>query len=403
MKLIEVAGETEGEWKILNDTEVDFVSKIEFGELKKEVYDGKVFNEVSSQEFKHENGTVFYLTETSESIKREFAHDEIGNNSGETARHFANRHATSVVTNASTAGIGSDGLLKPRGINIHNGEVIWEFPNNVDRWYLVVSKEGILTAKEPSSTKEELLALNPMETLIGFCPLIENGVSVSEELLEKYANVTKTQNPLQLIYQLKDHTIGWFTCNGRLAEQPGVTAIQAIDYLLKNKDIQFCYMLDGGGSVQTVVRNRMINLPCDNEGYDERFVCDFLYSDAPNFTFRDREIQQVAKDVGVVMKQATDNKAEARKYFTELAKSITTSELIGDCNAINQSGDYWANTSTKNIPNSGSHFAIKHFQNGTLKIQIAYSLKSNSLVYKRTKISAMDDWNEWIAISENVD
>ncbi|WP_086348084.1 phosphodiester glycosidase family protein [Candidatus Enterococcus clewellii] len=279
----------------------------------------KPFKNIDVQMFEAENGTKYFLVETDERLQRGFAYDKPGMNSGETARGFAGRNATSLVTNASTAQITSTGLLQPRGINIHEGEVVFDkLPNNLNRWYLGIDGNGNLSAHEPQKTAKELLDFGLTESLIGFCPLVLDGKLVDKKILDDYAIVTAPEviNPLQLIYQYENGRIGFFTCNGRMKEQPGMNAVSVAEMLIKERKIQFLYMLDGGGSAQTVVRNRLINRPVDGHGTQERQVADFLYVPSSVDTPCDAQIANLGHDLGLVTKDLTDLSAKVENGVT---------------------------------------------------------------------------------------
>ena len=229
------------------------------------------------------NNTEYYTVEiphknTNQSVielKRGYAYDNpifdenTENIELETAQSFSKRHHTAVVVNASIFNMEKNILY---GKDVFHKKII---SNNIKsiRYYLGIKKNNELVSYPPS-TSIELMKNECEHVLTGFIPIIEDGKKVDKEIIETWKDdSTKTNHPRNVVYQYNDLSLGFFMCNGRFSEQPGLT-VDDVYEILSEKRVKFAYFLDGGGSNQLVVNDVLINRVL-NEG--ERKVTDFLY------------------------------------------------------------------------------------------------------------------------------
>lgn len=234
-------------------------------------------------------------------IKRGFAKDSTNTGQVESARSFANRKNASLVVNASIFDITT---LKLQGMQITNGVAIETVPTRADRYILGITDDGTLTYYEPTTSATTILNAGVKEALTSFLPLITNGVRISQSVLDTY--LAKDWNyRRQVISQMpnKDYII--LSTESDTLGNVGFTCDDCIRVLLA-KGVSFAFMLDGGGSMQTVVRGRNLLTPKDDSGKTERPVPDFLYFSKTILTDRDEDLKDTNSDVGEVKKKVND-------------------------------------------------------------------------------------------------
>ena len=178
---------------------------------------------------------------------------------------FAEWHGMLVTVNASTFDVQKELL---RGVNINEGKTNWGEPDIFGRTYLIIKKNGTLTySSDPLKESDVDISL------VGFFPIIVDKMNVISQFDETYPH-KGVPNPQQIIYQHSNGQIGFLTCEGRIGGQTGLTVEQCCNILLE-LNVNFAYLLDGGGSTTTCINGLMVNTPSDETG--ERPVKDFLY------------------------------------------------------------------------------------------------------------------------------
>ncbi|MEN2765840.1 phosphodiester glycosidase family protein [Ornithinibacillus xuwenensis] len=275
------------------------------------------YHEISTKKYRDATSlTDYYLTSISNvdsdgkliELKRGFASDTPNAGFSETARSFANRHNATLTLNAS---VFDTNTSLPLGTDIFEGAIIQE---NLTRNYytLGIKTDNTLVAYPPGTTAQSILDDGCNNALSSFIPLIEKGASVSQSVLDTYAGGTD-RHPRQVIAQFSNKDILIFTCEGRTQQNQGMITDDLIRILLA-QGVDFAYLLDGGGSAQTVVRGSTSNTSVfeeneEEEGYiefGERKVIDFLYISKPIKSKRDKDIAILNKDIGEVNRKAND-------------------------------------------------------------------------------------------------
>ena len=159
------------------------------------------------------------------------------------------------------------------GIQIVDGKIIQDLPTKV--YTLGIRDNNELLAYRPGTNAKFILEDGVRNALTGFIPLIENHEPVSEELFKKAGNLI-VKNPRQVIAQFDDLDILFLSCGGRGFDGDGMTASDLIR-VLKSLDVRFAFNLDGGGSVSTVIGDKLLTKKIDNHGTAERLRPNFLY------------------------------------------------------------------------------------------------------------------------------
>lgn len=213
------------------------------------------------------NGTnIYYIEILKGHLKRGFSNMTF-NGVVETVTSYSKKKPLNILcVNASTFDVNNGRL---RGTNKQGNNIFYGDRDIFGRTYLIYNeKENILYSSDNVEDDENIAF-----SLIGFFSLIDNGVNVIDKYKKVYPFNDKP-NPQQIIFQKNDNSFGFLTVEGRVFNQRGLTINECCSFLLNKNDIRFAYLLDGGGSVSTVINGRMLNNIIEKE---ERAVKDFLY------------------------------------------------------------------------------------------------------------------------------
>jgi len=231
-----------------------------------------------SRHFDKESNTYYFLTrifhkdKNGKLIKLRLALSD--KPEGEAVRNFAIRKNTTLAFNASM-GLKKlpPGIRQAVGIQIVDGVIVQD---RTTRCYtLGIRDNNELLAYKPGQRAQFILDDGVKTALTGFIPLIEDHQPVSEELF-KIAGNSIAKNPRQVIAQFDNLDILFLSCGGRGYDGQGMTAKDLIR-VLNALDVRFAFNLDGGGSVSTVVGDRLIVRKIDGHGTLERLRPNFLY------------------------------------------------------------------------------------------------------------------------------
>ncbi|WP_353846696.1 phosphodiester glycosidase family protein [Mammaliicoccus sciuri] len=140
-------------------------------------------------------------------------------------------------------------------------------------------------------------------TVSGFGPIISDGKIIVKD--GDYSPNTIVSHPRQVIAQLPNKDLIFFSCDGRennthTMVEKGMTLKEVAETLLDHYDIQFAYNMDGGGSTASVVRSHKLNRSMDENKTTERKVLDFLYVGKEGVQLRDQDLQNAYQDIGEV-------------------------------------------------------------------------------------------------------
>lgn len=220
------------------------------------------------------SNTNYHLTTIDNSVSFSLKNGFAGDISGETGTDFARRMDCCIAFNASM-GISNPppGERHPVGIQIIDGTIAQDLSNI--RYELGIKSNNQLRSYPKDETALNILNDGANYALTAFTPLIENGQPVSGSVLSSVANYTE-KNPRQVIAQYPNGDLLIFSCGGRGYGGEGMYASDVIR-ILSNLNVEFAFMLDGGGSVTTVLNGERITPMIDNYGTEERPRPSWLY------------------------------------------------------------------------------------------------------------------------------
>ena len=298
----------------------------------------------------------------------------------ETAREFSNRHNASFVANSTL----------PKGRQVHNGTIV---NNNAFNSYysMGIDSENNLKAFDKNVTAQEMIQQGYNNVVAGFYPLVVDGVGVEFDSSNDTEN-NMGKNPRQIICQKENKDIFFITATGR-----GINGGLGLDFsdmvrISLKHGANFSFNLDGGGSIQTIVRGTLVNNLLDNNNSEERRVRGFLYVEKHDPS-NDERNKSFNYDVGKLSKRIQDIEMNSDK-LGEFNKKI---RLTNDLNSITKNGFYWAQPVTTNRPPISVSYGIIHFQYDDLNaLQMAIPFHaSNSEIYYRRTMGDMDTWSSW--------
>lgn len=223
-----------------------------------------------------ESSTYYFLTQINHKDKNgkliKLKHAHSIKEKGETVREFAQRVNCTLAFNASTMRAVDDGI-KPNGVQIIDGDIIQNIKTTA--YTLGIKDNNLLVAYKPGVNIHDILKDGVNDALTAFGPLIEDYRTVSDEVLKIRGNYSE-KHPRQVIAQLGNLDLLFLSCGGRGFDGEGMTA-QDVIRILQQHEVKFAYMLDGGGSVSTVVNGELITKKIDKNGTAERLRPNFLY------------------------------------------------------------------------------------------------------------------------------
>lgn len=197
---------------------------------------------------------------------------------GETVRAFAERTGSILAFNASMGKMGKspsgDEIRDPRGTQIVDGEILQERSTN--RYILGVKADNELIAYRPGTAAKNILQDGANDALTAFIPLIEDSKPVDEEIFAVGPRNYREKHPRQIIAQMKNLDVLFLSCGGRGYGGEGMSP-QEVIRILMDRGAKFAFMLDGGGSVSTVVEGQLMTEKIDGRGTRERMRPNFLY------------------------------------------------------------------------------------------------------------------------------
>lgn len=280
--------------------------------LENKMNTGAYYNEVSH--FKGRKfDTTYYITHIPHldsngnviKLKRGIQGNDPNKPEHITPSQFARKTKATFVSNAST---GSGTQLKLHGQQIYNGQILDsikgdEYDALNDRWTLAIGDDNSLTSFPPDVQASEIRNQGYNNTVSGFGPIISDGKIIVKE--GDYSPNTITSEPRQVIAQLPNKDLIFFSCDGRENNthtmiEKGMTLQEVAETLLDHYDIEFAYNMDGGGSTSSVVRSHKLNRSMDENKTEERKVLDFLYIGRDSVQLRDQDMQNAYQDIGEV-------------------------------------------------------------------------------------------------------
>lgn len=167
---------------------------------------------------------------------------------------------------AINSGLGSPATHKIDGIAVQNGVVV----NNVPAVYhsgsmpLTIDANGDLSYAESNADANELVASGIVSAICGFCPIIVDYNTVSPPTVSNVSHFTQNAQR-QIIGQFGNGDYAIITCEGRNFNNSDGWTIAEAQTICKKLGLKFAYNLDGGGSTQTVIGKKQLNIIYENE------------------------------------------------------------------------------------------------------------------------------------------
>lgn len=168
-----------------------------------------------------------------------------------------------LAMNAGVGGSGSSGGYVPLGVLIENGVVLQE-ANHPNLYELTIDSDGVLSYENPNTSSEVLLGKGVVSALCGFCPLVI-GFEAADESFYSWISHYDQKAQRQIIGQYASGDYAIITAEGRdFDNSTGWTIPEAITTCV-NENLKFAFNLDGGGSVETVIGHKQINIIYENQ------------------------------------------------------------------------------------------------------------------------------------------
>lgn len=224
-----------------------------------------------------------------------------------TATEFAKKSGATYVSNAST---GSGSRVMLHGQQIYEGEIldsVKDYEPLKNRWTLGIADDNTLAAFHPTVSATSIKEKGYNNTVSGFGPLIVDSKTVYKS--GDYDKNSEESHPRQVICQLANKDLVFFSCDGRVKAQgvyqkgmtlPEVIQVLREHYGMGDNKIVFAYNMDGGGSTSSVLRGRRLNKVTDNNNKSERKTLDYLYVGKEKKQPRDTDIQLIHDAIGEV-------------------------------------------------------------------------------------------------------
>lgn len=179
------------------------------------------------------------------------------------------------------AGIFNTTTGKVDGVTIQKGEIINDAPatTHPNSKPLTIDNNGMLGYADYNATASDLLSKGIISAVCGFMPIIiDYDIVPSSEWNNVAHYVDNAQR--QIIGQFNNGDYAILTTEGRgFANSDGWTVSEAQDICVKH-GLKFAYLLDGGGSTETVVGSKHIN--SIYEGTSGRKVPSFIIFNGTN-------------------------------------------------------------------------------------------------------------------------
>lgn len=217
--------------------------------------------------------TIKHQDQNGQLIPLELAQATI--DSGESVSGVAYRLGSTIAFNAGTEN-GSFTPIRPTGTVIINGT---EIKNDTSwpRYILGIKSDNTLKAYDPGTTTASLLNDGVKHAVTAFTPLIENSQALNLPEFSTQDVFTKRAQR-QIIGQYPNKDLLLLTSYGREASGSGAGFnVDDVIRIMEDEGVEFAYMLDGGGSTGTVVKDSILTKYNECNFHCERLRPTFLY------------------------------------------------------------------------------------------------------------------------------
>lgn len=235
------------------------------------------------QKYDADSKTIYYLTyvphqdDTGKLLKLNLAMTI--DSGGETVLDFAKRMNNPLLAINASQGLPDlpAGRVQSAGIQIVNKEIIQDVVYKKYAHTLGIKENNELTYFVPGTRAKEMLDAGVNNALCGFVPLIVDFEPVTKETLNILGGIEEA-HPRQIIAQFENLDLLILSCGGRGYDGVGMSGSDVIRILKQEKRaVKFAFMLDGGGSVTTVINGKVITKRIDSNGTALRPRGNFLY------------------------------------------------------------------------------------------------------------------------------
>lgn len=168
------------------------------------------------------------------------------------------------------AGVTLSGL--PVGTVIENGVVLSQGTESSDtEWVknnqmvLTINDAGELGYASFLTSADDLVSNGIVSAVTGFIPIVTNFVNADDVIEDEMPYMeAEADSPRQVIGQFGNGDYAIITCSGRGDQGSIGFTVRQLQTLCKNFGLKEAFILDGGGSTETVLGHRQINTIYDN-------------------------------------------------------------------------------------------------------------------------------------------
>lgn len=165
----------------------------------------------------------------------------------------------------------------PQGMVIQNGEnkTGTVTGSSADR-VLTINNQGELGYANVTDSPSALIANGIVSAVSGFVPIIANYKNIQEtdSSITYATNDADAQRQILGQYNNGDYIV--ISTEGRDNQGGGFFTVPQLQDLCKSLGVKFAFLLDGGGSTQTVIGQKQLNQPYSDELPEGRHVPTFI-------------------------------------------------------------------------------------------------------------------------------
>lgn len=187
-------------------------------------------------------------------------------------REFSSDIGASLAINASTFSSTTNRLV---GVYLKDGVSIQNLPVEPYNYTLAIDDDNNMRSFPPNTDTNTILSKGYNNAISTFIPLIENGSSVSDSVINT-RDIFNEPHPRSAIAKDSAGNTYFFVSEGRMIGEFGMYAKDVIR-VLQQHGMVFAQMLDGGGSSQMTAYHTNVNRVSGNMGAEERNVGNALF------------------------------------------------------------------------------------------------------------------------------
>lgn len=288
------------------------------------------------------------------------------------------------ITLAINAGMGSSTNLM--GPFIKDGTSMNAEENQADdfMWTLAWDEDNNWKYYEANTDPQTIISEGYKNAFTALTPIVWDGVT-HEEGIRLYQEKYPDKMPQQILCQREDKSIFTISIDGRNILGSAGSSAQISAELALQKDAYNAFMLDGGGSVQTILYNQQINHNHDEAGHVERKLMHMLYWDIDDvYTDVQANDSRVLQNVSETTRKAL--KTEVDVYRLMNGYSQTSHKFLDSTQDILQlAPGVYEGTDVVNGINDGALYLYEVLTseiNAQLKIIFAYRMYDGQIFFR---------------------